>query len=76
MDDPSGGTEPPYDTPPYSMRELDSIYLALSMAGSTAERKQILTWYGLSIEYARELFRGLPGFLDPTAADDFDIDDD
>lgn len=76
MEDPSGGTEPPYDMPPYSMRELDSIYLALSMAGSTAERKQILTSYGLSIEHVRELFHGLPGFLDPTDADDVDVDDD
>lgn len=76
MEDPSGGTEPPYDMPPYSMREMDSIYSTLSRAGSTTERKQILTWHGLSIEHARELFHGLPGFLDPIAADDFDVDDD
>ncbi|MER6856927.1 hypothetical protein [Streptomyces pilosus] len=55
---------------------MDSIYLALFMAGSITERKQILTWYGLSIEHARELFRGLPGSLDPTAAANFEIDDD
>lgn len=76
MENPPGETELPYDTPPYSMREIDSIYLALSTAGSTTERKQILTCYGLSVEHARELFRGLPKSLDPTAANDFDVDDD
>ncbi|MET7293573.1 hypothetical protein ABZS79_15820 [Streptomyces griseoloalbus] len=75
MEDPPGETEPPYDVPPYSMREISSIHLALSMASSAMERKQILTWYGLSIEDARELFRGCPGSIDPTAVDDPDADD-
>ncbi|MFC9116306.1 hypothetical protein ACFTWN_23580 [Streptomyces sp. NPDC057092] len=58
------------------MREISTIHLALSLAISATEKKQILTEYGLSVEDARELFRGLPGSVDPTAADDFDADDD
>lgn len=70
MEDPPGETEPPCDVPPYSMREINSIYLALSMASSAIEKKQILSWYGLAIEDARELFRSCPGFIGPTDAQD------
>ncbi|WP_016826101.1 hypothetical protein [Streptomyces viridosporus] len=52
------------------MREINSIYLALSMASSAIEKKQILSWYGLAIEDARELFRSCPGFIGPTDAQD------
>ncbi|MFJ5559672.1 hypothetical protein ACIQCD_20255 [Streptomyces sp. NPDC093250] len=76
MENPPGETDPPCDLPPYSMRELDSIYLALSMASSAMEEKQILSWYGLTTEDARELFRGCPGFIGPTDADDSDAHDD
>ncbi|MEV5927024.1 hypothetical protein ACWDTQ_17150 [Streptomyces cellulosae] len=74
MEDPLGELDSPNDAPPYSMREIGTLYLELSMADTAMERKQILTGYGLSVEDAREIFRGLPGSIDPTAFDGLDAD--
>lgn len=62
MEDPPGEADSSHDFPPYSDRELDSLYWELRSAGSEMEWKQILTQYGLTTDDAREYFRGYPGF--------------
>lgn len=65
MEDPPGETQSSYHFPPYSERELNTLYGALHTADSDMEKKQILTSYGLTVDEAQEYFRGYPGYTDP-----------
>ncbi|MEU0675734.1 hypothetical protein ABZ330_23135 [Streptomyces sp. NPDC006172] len=61
MDAPPGEPDSSYRCAPHSLREIHSVFLQISLAGSETERKQVLDSFGMTIEEFGELFGHVPG---------------
>ncbi|MFJ7152724.1 hypothetical protein ACIQVT_31790 [Streptomyces sp. NPDC100445] len=65
MEDPPEEPESLHILLPHSLREINSVRLALLTADSEAERKQILDSFGTTIEEFTELFDHWSGHTGP-----------